>query len=130
MRPDDKRYQLGSFISARGLEIAQVTSLSDSQVGVLFKDGREEVLPWHQIYPVNLDVSFMEALGFKILKKDQFVHHLEYVMDIRVNGRFYSAKGIILADRSIWSFNNTSVRYMHQIQAIMWIIEPYHSFKF
>jgi len=129
MKLDDKRYQLGSFISVRGTKLAKVTGINKEGVLVEYEDNTEETVPWHYVYPLSIDVKTMELLGFKVLRKDQFAHHTEYLMDIKVNGKFYNSKGIVLKDRNIWSFNNTTVRNIHQIQSLLWIIDSSLSFN-
>ncbi len=129
MKLDDKRYQLGSFVSVRGTKLSKVISINKEEVLVEYIDDITETVPWHYIYPVNIEIKTMESLGFKILRKETFNHHTEYTMDIKINGRFYNAKGIVLKDRSIWSFNNTTVRHIHQVQSLLWIFDPSLNFS-
>lgn len=129
MKLDDKRYQLGSFVSVKGTKIAKIISLSEESATVKYKDKIEETIPWHDIYPISIDTKTMGLLGFKILRKEDFKYHTEYSMDIKINGKFYNAKGIVLKDRSIWSFNSTTVRNIHQVQSILWILDYSMSFN-
>jgi hypothetical protein len=128
MKPDTRRYLLGSIVSVYASKMAVITSMTETAVGVKYSDESIETVPWHAIRPISLDPSFMSIIGFSQLKKVDLPHHYEVVMDIRINGRFYTARGICLKDRSLWSFNNVSVQFIHQIQSLIWIIEPTYTF--
>jgi len=128
MDREEKRYQLGNYVSVNGKVIAEITSLSKTEVGVQYKNGEEEKVPWHHIYPIYLSTEKMSSIGFSHIRSNNFNHHQEVIMDVRINGKFYNARGIILEDRSLWSFNNVSVRFLHQVQSLIWILEPFHKF--
>jgi hypothetical protein len=129
MKSDDNKYQLGSFISVNGVTIGRIESINLKEAIVRYDENTVETVPLYYIYPINLSDNYMIKLGFSMLRKDKHPNHVENYMTIRVNGKFYNAKGIILKDRSIWSFNNLTIRYIHQVQSAMWIIEPYYNFK-
>lgn len=124
MNQDNKRYLLGSIVTVNVHKVGQIISMTEEEVGVVYSDKTKELVPWHYIRPINLSPEYMKAIGFNLVKKIDHPHHTEYMMDTRINGKFYTSRGIVLKDRSIWNFNNVSVRYIHQVQSLIWIIEP------
>jgi hypothetical protein len=124
MTDSSKRYGLGHIVGVREGDIGEIIGMTLETVTVRYKDQEDITVSWNSIYPVPVSVEMMQKIGFSIIKKQDLLHHTEYLMDIKINGRFYSSKGILLKDRSIWSFNNVSARFIHQIQSLIWIIEP------
>ena len=129
MTDSNKRYGLGHIIGVREGDVGEIVGMTLETVTVRYKDQEDTTVSWNSIYPVPVSVEMMQKIGFSIIKKQDLPHHTEYLMDIKINGRFYSSKGILLKDRSIWSFNNVSARFIHQIQSLIWIIEPSISFN-
>jgi len=129
MTDSNKRYGLGHMIGVREGDVGEIVGMTLETVTVRYKDQEDTTVSWNSIYPVPVSVEMMQKIGFSIIKKQDLPHHTEYLMDIKINGRFYSSKGILLKDRSIWSFNNVSARFIHQIQSLIWIIEPSISFN-
>jgi hypothetical protein len=128
MGPDSKRYLLGSIVSVYVKNDAEIIGMTSDKVEVKYPDGKTEFVLWYHIRPINLGPDYMRQIGFSLMKKIEHPHHMEYCMDIKINGKFYTARGIVLKDRSIWSFNNVSIRYLHQVQSLVWIIEPNYTF--
>jgi hypothetical protein len=124
MNPGGRRYSLESIVIVDVYKTGQITSMSEDTVDVVYADKSKEAVSWYHISPINLHVDVMVHLGFSLTRKTEHPHHMEYVMNIKINGRLYMARGIVLKDRSIWSFNNVSIRYLHQVQSLIWIIEP------
>lgn len=103
--------------------------MTEDTVEVMYVDKSKETVSWYHVSPINLHVEAMLHLGYSLTRKIEHPHHMEYVMNIKINGRFYMARGIVLKDRSIWSFNNVSVRHLHQVQSLIWIIEPTYTIE-
>lgn len=129
MTDSSKRYGLGHIVGVREGDVGEIVGMTLETVTVRYKDQEDTTVNWNSTYPVPVSVEMMQKIGFSIIKKQDLPHHTEYLMDIKINGRFYSSKGILLKDRSIWSFNNVSARFIHQIQSLIWIIEPSISFN-
>lgn len=129
MNLDNRRYLLGSIVSVNVIDTAQIISMTPEGVEVEHPNKKTEKVFWHQIRPIWLSPEYMQKIGFNLVKKINHPHHTEYMMDIKINGRFYTARGIVLKDRSIWSFNSVSIKYIHQVQSLIWIIEPDYDFK-
>lgn len=129
MIDSSKRYGLGHIVGVRDGDVGEIIGMTLDTVTVRYKDQEGTTVSWNSIYPVPVSVEMMQKIGFSIIKKQDLPHHTEYLMDIKINGRFYSSKGILLKDRSIWSFNNVSARFIHQIQSLIWIIEPKTEFN-
>ena len=128
MGPDSKRYLLGSIVSVYVKSDAEIIGMSEDKVDVRYPDGKLDTVLWHHIRPISLGPDYMKQIGFSLIKKIEHPHHTEYTMDLKINSKFYTAKGIVLKDRYIWSFNNVSIRYLHQVQSLVWIIEPNYVF--
>ena len=120
MRLDDKRYQLGNYVAVKGTGMLSIVEMTKESV--LMSNG--EGLPWHLIKPVELSEELMYKVGFELIKKIDNPHHQDVNMSIKINGRFYYARGIIFDDKSMWSFYGVGIKYLHQLQQILWIIEP------
>lgn len=120
----NKRYGLGHIVGVREGDVGEIIGMTLDTVTVKYKSGETTIVNWNSIYPVAVSVDMMQKIGFSIIKKQDLPHHTEYLLDIKINGKFYSSKGILLKDRSLWNFNNVSARYIHQIQSLIWIIEP------
>lgn len=129
MIDSSKRYGLGHIVGVRDGDVGEIIGMTLDTVTVRYKNQEVITVSWNSIYPVPVSVEMMQKIGFSIIKKQDLPHHTEYLMDIKINGRFYSSKGILLKDRSIWSFNNVSARFIHQIQSLIWIIEPKTEFN-
>lgn len=129
MIDSSKRYGLGHIVGVRDGDVGEIVGMTLDTVTVRYKNQEVITVSWNSIYPVPVSVEMMQKIGFSTIKKQDLPHHTEYLMDIKINGRFYSSKGILLKDRSIWSFNNVSARFIHQIQSLIWIIEPKTEFN-
>jgi len=129
MREDDKRYTLNSYVDVQGTGMNKIIAMKEDTVTVVRGDGTIEELPWHYIKPVVLTEEIMLSIGFAILKKISNTHHIDLNFNIRLNGRFYNSRGVIYKDDTIWSFYGVSIRYLHQLQQIFWIIEPKYIFN-
>lgn len=129
IKTDTKKYCMGSIVSVNGVQMAEIVSVNEYEVEVIYADSTREKHPWHKIRPVSLDSSFLLKIGFTIHKKMDYPHHNECLMEIHINGKFMYCKGVILKDRSLWNFGGITVRYLHEIQSIIWIINPDHKFK-
>jgi hypothetical protein len=117
---ENKRYQLGSYVNVKHLGVSSIKGMDDEMVTIY----SDEKLPWHYIKPLEISEDHMIDIGFELLKKISNPHHMDINMCIRINGRFYFARGIVYDDKSIWSFYGSGVRYVHQLQQLIWIIEP------
>ena len=124
MIDSNKRYGLGHIVGVREGQIGEIVGMTEDTVSVRYTNQKNITVDWNSIYPIPIEVDMVRKIGFSTIKKLELPHHIEYWMDIKINGRFYTLIGIILKDRSLWSFNNTSARYVHQIQSLLWIIEP------
>jgi len=124
---NSRRYSIGHLVGVRDLGTVEITELYSDKIKV--KQKFEYEVPWDSIYPLPIDVDTLKNIGFLLFKKTEFPHHLEYLTDIKINGRFYSCRGVLLKDRSLWYFNNISTRYVHEIQSLIWIIEPTFNFN-
>jgi hypothetical protein len=125
MRLDDKRYQLGSYVAVKGLGMRTITGMDLEKVFV----SNDEGLPWHFVKPVELTEELMYKIGFVVIKKIDNPHHLDINMSIKINGRYYYSRGIIFDDKSMWSFYGAGIKYLHQLQQLIWIIEPKYEFN-
>jgi hypothetical protein len=125
MRLDDKRYQLGSYVTVKGLGMRTITGMDLEKVFV----SNDEGLPWHFVKPVELTEELMYKIGFVVIKKIDNPHHLDINMSIKINGRYYYSRGIIFDDKSMWSFYGAGIKYLHQLQQLIWIIEPKYEFN-
>lgn len=125
MRLDDKRYQLGSYVAVKGLGMRTITGMDLEKVFV----SNDEGLPWHFVKPVELTEELMYKIGFVVIKKIDNPHHLDINMSIKINGRYYYSRGIVFDDKSMWSFYGAGIKYLHQLQQLIWIIEPKYEFN-
>ena len=125
MRLDDKRYQLGSYVAVKGLGMRTITGMDLEKVFV----SNDEGLPWYFVKPVELTEELMYKIGFVVIKKIDNPHHLDINMSIKINGRYYYSRGIIFDDKSMWSFYGAGIKYLHQLQQLIWIIEPKYEFN-
>lgn len=129
MREDDKRYTLNSYVNVQGTGINKIVAMSEDTVKVMRSDGTVEELPWHYIKPIGVTEEIMLGIGFELIKKISNTHHIDLNFNIKLNGRFYNSRGVIYKDEAIWSFYGVSIRYLHQLQQIFWIIEPKYVFN-
>lgn len=125
MKLDDKRYQLGSYVDVKGIGMLSITAISMENVKV--SNGEE--LPWHYIKPVDLSEQLMKEIGFEMIKKTNNSHHIDVNMSIKIMGRFYFTRGIVYENKSMWSFYGAGIKYLHQLQQIVWIIDPSYEFN-
>ena len=125
MRLDDKRYQLGSYVAVKGLGMRTITGMDLEMVFV----SNDEGLPWHFVKPVELTEELMYKIGFVVIKKIDNPHHLDINMSIKINGRYYYSRGIVFDNKSMWSFYGAGIKYLHQLQQLIWIIEPKYEFN-
>jgi hypothetical protein len=125
MRLDDKRYQLGSYVAVKGLGMRTITGMDLEKVFV----SNDEGLPWHFVKPVELTEELMYKIGFVVIKKIDNPHHLDINMSIKINGRYYYSRGIVFDNKSMWSFYGAGIKYLHQLQQLIWIIEPKYEFN-
>ena len=125
MRLDDKRYQLGSYVAVKGLGMRTITGMDLEKVFV----SNDEGLPWHFVKPVELTEELMYKIGFVVIKKIDNPHHLDINMSIKINGRYYYSRGIVFDNKSMWSFYGAGIKYLHQLQHLIWIIEPKYEFN-
>ena len=120
MRLDDKRYQLGNYVAVKGLGMLSIVAMDEERVVMSNGEG----LPWHYVKPIELTEELMYKIGFVLIKKIDNPHHLDVNMSIKINGRFYYSRGIVFDNKSMWSFYGAGIKYLHQLQQIIWIIEP------
>ena len=125
MRLDDKRYQVGSYVAVKGLGMRTITGMDLEKVFV----SNDEGLPWHFVKPVELTEELMYKIGFVVIKKIDNPHHLDINMSIKINGRYYYSRGIVFDNKSMWSFYGAGIKYLHQLQQLIWIIEPKYEFN-
>lgn len=125
MRLDDKRYQLGSYVAVKGLGMRTITGMDLEKVYV----SNDEGLPWHFVKPVELTEELMYKTGFVLIKKVDNPKHQDVNMSIKINGRYYYSRGIIFDEKSMWGFYGVGIKYLHQLQQIIWIIEPTYEFN-
>ncbi len=129
MRPDDIRYPVGSYISVNGVTVGKITSVSEYEVTVVYKNGVSEKVFWHMVYPINLSPEIMQDLGFKEDSKKEQELHIEYVYSIQINGRVYKCKGFLVDKKYMWNFQSMTVRYLHHMQMLLWIVDPKKEFR-
>lgn len=125
MRLDDKRYQLGNYVAVKGLGMLSIAEMTKEKVVMSNGEG----LYWHLVKPIELAEELMYKVGFVMIKKIDHPHHVDLNMSIKINGRFYYARGIVFKDKAMWSFYGAGIKYLHQLQQIIWIIEPTFEFK-
>ena len=128
MKRDARKYLLGSVVSLNASVMVTITSMTEEEVGIVHADGSSEKVPWHHIRPISLDPSYIQQIGFNLHKKTEYPHHTEYIMDLYVGGKFVYCKGVVLKDRSLWNIFGVTVRYLHEIQSVIWIINPNYTF--
>ena len=97
-----------------------------NQKGILaeYADSQTYFLEWHDMKPLEITVQLMKEMGFTLAREKDNPYHKEIGMSIILGGKFYNSRGIIYNDRSIWTFNSTTLLYIHQIQNIVSIIDP------
>lgn len=97
-----------------------------NQKGILaeYADNQTYFLEWHDMKPLEITVQLMKEMGFTVAREKDNPYHKEIGMSILLGGKFYNSRGIIYNDRSIWTFNSTTLLYIHQIQNIVSIIDP------
>lgn len=97
-----------------------------NQKGILaeYANNQTYFLEWHDMKPLEITVQLMKEMGFTVAREKDNPYHKEIGMSILLGGKFYNSRGIIYNDRSIWTFNSTTLLYLHQIQNIISIIDP------
>ena len=121
---NNKRYQIGNYIQDWQKKIAVVKEVD--QKGILAQYAEESTynLEWHDFTPIDIKADLLQHMGFEIVKQKDNPYHKDISMAITVNRKFYNIRGILYEDKSIWVFQTITVLYIHQIQNILYIIEP------
>lgn len=119
-----KRYQLGNYIQDWQKKIAMVVEINQKGILAEYADSQTYFLEWHDMKPLEITVQLMKEMGFTLAREKDNPYHKEIGMSIILGGKFYNSRGIIYNDRSIWTFNSTTLIYIHQIQNIIYIIDP------
>ena len=112
-------------MAVKGLGMRTITGMDLEKVFV----SNDEGLPWHFVKPVELTEELMYKIGFVVIKKIDNPHHLDINMSIKINGRYYYSRGIVFDNKSMWSFYGAGIKYLHQLQQLIWIIEPKYEFN-
>ena len=119
-----KTYQLGNYIQDWQKKIAMVVEINQKGILAEYADNQPYFLEWHDMKPLEVTVQLMKEMGFSVAREKDNPYHKEIGMSILLGGKFYNSRGIIYNDRSIWTFNSTTLLYIHQIQNIVSIIDP------
>lgn len=129
MQNNKNGYQLGNYVIDWKKNVGEIIKLDEGGVVLKCKMDPYNSVKWNDFNPISITVDVMKGLGFSIVDQKENPYHRRYSMAIILNGRFYNAVGIVYEDKSIWSFNNITVLYLHQIQNIISIISPSTSFN-
>jgi hypothetical protein len=119
-----KRYQLGNYIQDWQKKIAMVVEINQKGILAEYANNQTYFLEWHDMKPLEITVQLMKEMGFTVAREKDNPYHKEIGMSILLGGKFYNSRGIIYSDRSIWTFNSTTLLYVHQVQNIISIIDP------
>lgn len=120
----DKRYQLGNYAGDWRDILVMVKEISDRGIVGEYEDGVVKEIPWQDVKPLDITVDLLKQIGFGMIKNKEHNFHREVVMATIINGKHYNCKGILYDDHSLWVLAGISVRYFHQVQNIMSILEP------
>ena len=120
----NKRYQLDNYVKDWGGRIVKIVELDHKNIVVDYGEDNHATLEWHDIFPIPIKVNLLIQMGFSLLEEKRNPYHVKYSMSIIILGRHYNATGIEYDNKSLWTFSNTSVLYIHQLQNIMAIINP------
>lgn len=119
-----KRYQLGNYVQDWQKKIAMVVEINQKGILAEYSDNQTYFLEWHDTKPIEITIPIMEEMGFTVAREKDNQYHKEIGMSILLGGKFYNSRGIIYNDNSIWTFSNTTVLYVHQIQNLISIVSP------
>jgi hypothetical protein len=117
-------YQIGNYIKDWDQRLAIVKEITQRGICSLYENSEQKEVPWQDVYPVIITVDLLKQVGFSVIKDKTNPYHRDVAMTGVINGKFYNCRGILYEDKSLWSLHNISVRYFHQIQNILYIIEP------
>lgn len=120
----EHRYQLGNLIQDWAKRPVVVRGMSEDNITVEDKEKNFQELYWRDVKPLEIKLEFLEQLGFQIIKTKQNYLHQEINGFIIINSKYYNIKGIVYDDKSLWVINTVSVRWIHQLQNLLSIIEP------
>jgi hypothetical protein len=119
-----KAYQLGNYIKDWQKKVAMIIEIDQKGVLAEYLDNKTYKLEWHDFKPIEISVPLMVEIGFSVVKEKDNPYHKDVSMTTVLNGKFYNARGVLYKGNSIWTFNNITVIYLHQVQNIISIIDP------
>lgn len=124
MDASNKRYQLGNYVKDWGHRVVRIVGIDYKNLSVNYGEDNHATLEWHDIFPIPIKANLLVQMGFSLLEEKRNPYHVKYSMSIVILGRHYNATGIEYDNKSLWSFSNTSILYVHQLQNILSIINP------
>jgi hypothetical protein len=124
MSVDNKRYQIGNHVKHWKGEIVSIEEIKKETVTIKFKDGTLQEVVWGDIKPLPITVDLLRQMGFETVNTFKNPYHTKFSLSITIYGKFYNAHGIVYDDKNIWTFSNTTVLYINQIQNILSVIDP------
>jgi hypothetical protein len=124
MSIDNKRYELGNYAKDWGNRVVKILGINITNVLVEYEGEEEATLDWHDISPIQIRSGLLKEIGFSLIEEKRNPYHIRYSMSIILGGKYHNAIGIEYEDKSLWSFKNVSVLYIHQLQNLISIIMP------
>ena len=120
----DKRFQVGNYAKDWTEKILRIVEIKEGGVTAQYANEERRDVPWQDIIPLPIREDLLDQIGFKTIKERLNPYHREVTVSSIINGRHYHMMGFLYEDKSLWTFNGMSLRYLHQVQNILYILEP------
>lgn len=121
-------YQLDNFILYSG-QYGKITELNHHTVSFTDKDGLLRTEPYSSIKNIPINEALFKSLGLEPSWRETTILHVKMIFTLSLNGRLYYLKGHEFNKGALWTFNNFTIRYFHELQNMMKLLEPTHTFN-
>lgn len=123
--PIKTNLQLGNFIKTysgedyyRVIGIPQMNILSEDKSGNSYSFSEDQILP------INITFGVLQIAGFSHYAEDNDIYHKIFRYKIRINGSDHTLVVLEFEGKSVATFKNYTLLYIHQLQNVLKIVEP------
>ncbi len=122
-------YQLDNYVLFKDKEYAKIFSINKDIIGVESKDYILATTAPSNISGIPLREKVLESLDLMPTSRQVNPLSIKLMYNIIVHGKIHRLYGHEFKDGAIWNLSGVSVRYFHEVQNIMTIIEPGYKIK-
>lgn len=123
--------QIGNYIKDYEGKIWKVSSLDETSL-IIVRDikGLEITLDLKYLLPIKINKDIIEKTGLKQVQEPskEIFHHI-YKYEIKINGKSYLLNIMEYQNSSLISFNRFTIRYLHELQNIVKLIDQSYQFN-